>query len=102
MKIEKPMKGGAETELAYNIALAVPLTSEKKGFFPMIELNGITSLGKSENTLFVTPQIYIAPAKRGHIAFSLGAQISVAGIKPFDYRIMTFLLWEYSDDGLWW
>ncbi len=101
IKLEKPLKTGAEAELFYNIAFTVPLTEEKMGFFPMVELNGITVPGET-TTLFLTPQLYWGLVKRGHIALSVGIQVPVAGVKPFDYRILSFLLWEYADGGLWW
>jgi hypothetical protein len=101
MKYEQPLKG-EERELQYNLALSFPLSDEKQGLIPMIELNGVKSFESGSNTLFLTPQVYIGLVKRGHIALSIGTQIPVAGEKPFDYRIMTFLLWEYLDGGLWW
>lgn len=101
VKYEHPLKGN-ERELQYNLAFTFPLTDEKQGVMPMIELNGVKSFETGSNNLFLTPQLYIGLVKRGHIALSLGTQIPIAGEKPFDYRIMTFLLWEYMDGGLWW
>ena len=103
IKYETPLqnvKGGRE--LFYNLAFTWALTPEKKGFFPMVELNGARNLDTREKTLFLTPQLYIGLVKRGHIAFSFGGQIPAAGDKPFDYRLVSFLLWEYADGGLWW
>lgn len=102
IKLEKPLTPSAETELLYNVALAFPLTNEKKGLFPMVEFNGVQVVGESRYTLFVTPQMYVGLVKRGHIAFSFGVQIPFAGEIPFLYRIVTFFLWEYADGGLWW
>lgn len=101
VKLEYPLHAGLHTELLYNAAWMFPLTNEKKGFYPAIELNGLTVLNES-STLFVTPQLYYAISRRGHIAISLGAQVPVAGPKPYDYKIVSFLLWEYADGGLWW
>ncbi len=102
VKVEKPLETGFEDEVLYNVALTIPLTSEKQGLYPMLELNGIKALGHSEHTILLTPQVYFAPGKRGHIALSAGTQIPGGGTKPFDYRIVLFLLWEYADGGLWW
>ncbi|MDZ7266662.1 MAG: cytochrome c [candidate division KSB1 bacterium] len=103
VKFEKPVHANeGESELRYNLALTVPLTREKKGFFPMLELNGITITDNGKTEWFVTPQLYIGLVRRGHIAFSLGSQIPVGRERPFDYRLMSFLLWEYADGGLWW
>ncbi|MBI2618616.1 MAG: c-type cytochrome [Ignavibacteriales bacterium] len=101
VKFERRLKTGA-SELFYTIALTLPLTDEKKGLFPTIEVNGISANGNSGNTILITPQLYIGLVQRGHIALSLGTQIPVAGTKPFDYRLVGFLLWEYADGGLWW
>jgi mono/diheme cytochrome c family protein len=104
VKYETPLQSNkGESELFYNLAFTLPLTKEKKGLFPMVEFNGITvprARGRTE--LFITPQLYLGLVRRGHIAFSLGSQIPVTRERPFDYRIVSFLLWEYADGGLWW
>ncbi|MDZ7359378.1 MAG: cytochrome c [candidate division KSB1 bacterium] len=103
VKLEMPLQSQTgETELLYNLAFTRPLTKEKKGFFPMLEVNGVTNVENGATQFFLTPQLYIGLVKRGHIAFSLGSQIPVAGEKPFDFRLLGFLLWEYADGGLWW
>jgi len=103
VKLETPLQPEAgETELSYNLAFTLPLTQEKKGFFPMVEVNGISNMENGQSQLLLTPQLYIGLVKRGHVAFSLGGQIPVAGEKPFDYRLLGFLLWEYADGGIWW
>ena len=68
----------------------------------MLEFNGTTITGTGKTELFITPQLYLGLVRRGHIAFSLGSQIPVGHERPFDYRIVSFLLWEYADAGLWW
>ncbi len=100
-KLEYPLQSGRARELHYNLAWTVSLTREKQGFYPMIELNGITVLNQT-TTFLITPQMYLALSRRGHVAISLGAQVPVAGEKLFDYKIVSFLLWEYADGGLWW
>jgi cytochrome c553 len=103
LKGEFPLESDAgESELLFNLAFTLPLTKEKKGLFPMLELNTITALETGDTAMLLTPQLYIGLVKRGHVAFSLGGQIPVAGERPFDYRILSFLLWEYADGGLWW
>lgn len=103
MKLEMPLESHqGEAELFYNLAFTLPLTKEKQGFYPMLEANGVTNVEDGTSQLFVTPQLYLGLVKRGHIAFSLGGQIPVAGERPFDYRLLGFFLWEYADGGLWW
>jgi hypothetical protein len=104
VKYETPLPSDeGDSELLYNLAFTLPLTKEKKGLIPMLEFNGVTvprARGKTE--LFLTPQLYLGLVRRGHIAFSFGGQIPVSGERPFDYRLVSFLLWEYADGGLWW
>ncbi len=103
LKLELPISSeNSEGELLFNLASTFPLTKEKRGLYPMFELNFIRSLETDATSLLFTPQLYIALVKRGHIAFSLGGQIPVAGDRPFDYRLLAFFLWEYADGGLWW
>lgn len=101
IKYEQPLKG-EDRELQYNFALTYPLTEDKQGLIPMLEVNGIKSFETGANSLFLTPQMYIGLVKRGHIALSVGTQIPIAGERPFDYRVVAFFLWEYADGGLWW
>ncbi len=103
VKYEAPVQSDkGESELLYNLAFTLPLTKEKKGLIPMLEFNGITVTETGKTELFITPQLYLGLVRRGHIAFSLGSQIPVRRERSFDYRIVSFLLWEYADGGLWW
>lgn len=103
VKFEAPLESEAgENELLYNFALTVPVTKEKKGLIPMLEFNGITATESGKTELFITPQFYYGLVRRGHIAVSFGSQIPVSSERPFDYRLVGFLLWEYADGGLWW
>lgn len=103
VKYEAPLQSEeGESELLYNLAFTLPLTKEKKGLIPMLELNGSTALKSGVTELFLTPQLYIGLVRRGHIAISFGSQIPLSNERPFDYRIVSFFLWEYADGGLWW
>jgi hypothetical protein len=103
LKFEFPISSeNSGSELLFNLAATLPLTQEKKGLYPMLEMNIVKGLETDEASLLLTPQLYIAAVKRGNVAFSLGGQIPVAGDKPFDYRLLFFFLWEYADGGIWW
>ncbi len=56
IKYEQPLKGTG-SELLYSTAFTYPLTQEKKGLIPMVELNGVTSLHEGRTTLSLTPQL---------------------------------------------
>ena len=47
------------------------------------------------------PTLYAGLSRRGHVAMAVGAQVPVAGTRPFDWRFGTFLLWEWSDGPFW-
>ncbi|MEK7727521.1 MAG: cytochrome c [candidate division KSB1 bacterium] len=103
LKLEQPLQSehGAG-ELFFNLALTLPLTQEKKGLFPMLEANGVKNLESGATQWLLTPQLYLGLVRRGHVALSFGGQIPVSGARPFDYRLVSFFLWEYGDGGLWW
>ena len=103
LKYEQALESDeGESELLYNLAFTLPLTKEKKGLFPMLEFSGITVPETGKTEWFVMPQLYLGLVRRGHIAISLDSQIPLGHERPFDYRIVSFLLWEYADGGLWW
>lgn len=103
MKLERPLeRENGEGELFFNFAFTLPLTQEKKGLIPMLEANGVKDLANGATQWLLTPQVYVGLVRRGHIAFSFGGQIPVAGTRSFDYRLVSFFLWEYADGGLWW
>src|SRR5439155_489311 len=49
----------------------------------------------------LAPTLYLPLSRRGHVALGAGVEIPVAGTRPFDWRLGTFLLWEYRDGPLW-
>ncbi len=102
-KFEQPLqKDEGESELFFNFAFTLPLTPEKKGFIPMLETQGVRNLETGETQWLLAPQLYLGLVRRGHIALSFGGQIPLAGPRSFDYRLMSFFLWEFADGGLWW
>jgi len=46
------------------------------------------------------PQLLVGLSKLGHVRWGLGVEIPVTGI-DYDYRIRTFLLWDYADGPFW-
>ena len=103
VKLEFPISSEQrDSELFVNVAATFPLTREKKGLYPMVEMNVIKSLETDAASLFLTPQLYFSLVKRGHLGFSIGGQVPIVGDRPFDYRLLAFVLWEYADGGIWW
>jgi mono/diheme cytochrome c family protein len=93
----------ADRAVHYRFGLSCPLSPLKRAWVPAVELEEVQNVTADHNTLFVTPQIYTGLTKRGHVAVAVGAQIPVTGDSdPLDVRVLAFLLWEYTDGGLWW
>lgn len=93
----------ADRGVRYRLALSYPLSPLRRAWVPTIEVEVLQDVTAKQHHLFLTPEVYKGLTKRGHVAVAVGAQIPVAGDgDPFDYRILAFLLWEYTDGGLWW
>lgn len=101
IKIEAPTnKSKGNPELIYALSTTLSIPEGKRGIFPGIELVGTKTLGMAEHTISIVPKIYIALTKRGHLAISIGREIPVYGDKPFKYRYVGFILWDYADGGI--
>jgi hypothetical protein len=93
----------ADRGVAYRLGLSYPLSPLKRAWVPSIEVEDVQNVTANHNTVFVTPQVYTGLSRRGHVAVALGAQIPASGdTDPLDVRVLAFLLWEYTDGGLWW
>src|SRR5206468_2028556 len=47
------------------------------------------------------PTLYLPLSRRGHVALGVGSQLPVAGVRPFNWQLAAFLLWEYRDGPFW-
>ncbi|HWP81379.1 MAG TPA: cytochrome c [Bacteroidota bacterium] len=103
VKLETPLdRAKGDPELRAALLGMLTIHETKQGFFPGIEFFGRKNLSNSNYTLSIVPQIYWGITTRGHLAISFGAELPVAGIRPFDRRFVAFFLWDYVDGGLWW
>jgi hypothetical protein len=92
----------ADRGVRYHVAASYPLGPLRRDWWPTLEFEALQNVTADEESYFLTPQVYKAIRKRGHVAVALGVQVPVGGHQPFDYRLAAFLLWEYRDGGLWW
>jgi mono/diheme cytochrome c family protein len=93
----------ADRAVRYRLALSYPLGALRRAWVPTVELEALQNVTAGQHHFFVTPQIYKGLTQRGHVAVAIGAQLPVAGDgEPFEWRVSAFLLWEYTDGGLWW
>lgn len=101
IKIEAPVnRNKGNPELLYALSTTFALPEGKRGLFPGVELVGTKTLGAKEHVISIVPKIYIGLTKRGHLALSIGREIPVYGDKPFKYRYVGFVLWDYVDGGI--
>lgn len=102
-KLEAPLESKkGNVELRSSLLATIVTADSKQGFFPGVEFYHKDDLTSASYSLSIIPQLYWGITPRGHLAFSLGYEIPVAGTKPFDGRIAAFFLWDYVDGGLWW
>lgn len=93
----------ADRGIRWRVGASLPLEPTRRAWVPSVEWETFQNVTAGDATHLVTPQIYKAIRRRGHVAVAAGVQVPVGGgARPFDYRVMAFLLWEYADGGLWW
>jgi hypothetical protein len=92
----------APRQMLYRLALQAPLGPYKKCAVPALEVEQSQDLnGGVHAATLLAPTLYVPLSRRGHVALGAGVQVPVAGTRPFDWRVGTFLLWEYRDGPLW-
>jgi len=92
----------ADRRMLYRLALQLPLGPYKKCPVPALELEQSHALdARVHGATLLAPTLYFPLSRRGHVALGAGVAIPVAGTRPFDWRLGTFLLWEYRDGPFW-
>ena len=94
--------GRAERQMRYRLALQYPLGPYKKNVVPALELEQTQALDAAVHAAtLLGPALYLPLSRRGHVALGVGGQLPVAGVRPFNWRLAAFLLWEYRDGAFW-
>jgi mono/diheme cytochrome c family protein len=92
----------AARQMVYGFVLQLPLGPYKKSLVPAVELEQAQALDSDVRAATVLgPSLYVPLSRRGHVALGMGAQLPVAGARPFDWRVGAFVLWEYRDGPPW-
>ncbi len=92
----------ADRQMLYRLALQLPLGPYKRSLVPAVELEQSQALASSVHAYtLLGPTLYTGLSRRGHVAMAVGAQVPVAGTRPFNWRFGTFLLWEWADGPFW-
>lgn len=93
----------ADRGVRWRLGASLPLGPTRRDWVPSVEWETFQNVTAGDETHLVVPQVYKAIRRRGHVALAAGVQLPLGGgPRPFDYRVVTFLLWEYADGGLWW
>jgi len=88
--------------MRYRFALQYPLGPYKKNLVPALELEQTQALDAAvHGAALLGPTLYLPLSRRGHVALGVGSQLPVAGVRPFNWQLAAFLLWEYRDGPFW-
>ena len=94
--------GRAPRRMRYRFALQYPLGPYKKNLVPALELEQTQALDTTvHGATLLGPTLYLPLSRRGHVALGVGSQLPVAGVRPFNWQLAAFLLWEYRDGPFW-
>src|SRR5206468_4067264 len=92
----------APRQMRYLFALQYPLGPYKKNVVPALELEQTQALDAAvHGATLLGPTLYLPLSRRGHVALGVGGQLPVAGVRPFNWQLAAFLLWEYRDGPFW-
>jgi len=92
----------ADRQMVYRLALQYPLGPSKRALVPALELEQTQAIASDVHAAtLLGPTLYLPLSRRGHTALGIGAQLPVAGTRPFDWRLGAFFLWEYRDGPIW-
>jgi cbb3-type cytochrome c oxidase subunit III len=89
-------------EMLYRLAVQAPLGPYKKDLVPALEIEQSQGLDRDVHAAtLLAPVLYVPLSRRGHVAVGVGAELPVAGTRPFDWAVAASLLWEYADGPFW-
>ena len=91
----------ARRTMVYGVVLQHRWGPYKKSIVTGVELVETQPLDDGDDSTVLGPTLYVPLSRRGHVAVGVGAQLPVAGTRPFDWRLGAFFLWEYRDGPIW-
>jgi hypothetical protein len=88
--------------MLYGVALQYRWGPYKKDVVTGLELQQTQALDSAVHAATVLgPTLYWPLSRRGHVAVGVGAQLPVAGTRPYDWLLGSFVLWDYADGPPW-
>jgi hypothetical protein len=92
----------ADRQMLYALALQYRLGPYKKSLVVGVELQQTQAIDSEVHAATVLgPTLYLPLSRRGHVALGVGAQFPVAGTRPYDWLLGSFLLWDFADGPIW-
>ncbi len=92
----------AARAMSYRVALQYRWGPYRKDAVIGVELGQTQALASAVHAATVLgPTLYLPLSRRGHVAIAVGAQLPVAGTRPYDWLVGSFLLWDYADGPFW-
>ena len=67
---------------------------------PGLEFTLSEPFTSESTTATVIPQLFAGLTKGGHVALAIGVELPLTD-EPFDYKILSFLLWDIADGPFW-
>jgi len=101
LRAHLPTRDAGQGDLELSETIHWLPTPWPRGIFPGLEAVVVApfeSGGKWKASLI--PQLHFALSKRGHVALNVGVQLPLTD-DPYDYRVLSFLLWDMADGGFW-
>ncbi len=92
----------ADRQMLYGVAIQYRLGPMKKHLVAGVEFQQTHAVDSAVHAATVLgPTLYVPLSRRGHVAFAAGAQLPVAGTRPYNWLVGSFLLWDFADGPLW-
>jgi hypothetical protein len=92
----------ADRQMLYGVALQYRFGPYKKNLVTGVEFQQTQALDSTvQASTVLGPTLYVPLSRRGHVAFSVGAQLPVAGTRAYNWLIGSFLLWDFADGPFW-
>ena len=87
--------------MVYGVALQHRWGPYKKSIVTGVELVETQPLDDGDDSTVLGPTLYVPLSRRGHVAVGVGAQLPVAGTRPYDWLVGSFVLWDFADGPFW-
>ena len=100
VKSHVPVRSGSEGDVETSHVLHWLPSPWPRGLTPGVEATVTMPFDGGDPIAALTPQLFAAFSKRGHVGLALGLEIPLTGA-AYRYRAHAFLLWDMADGPFW-